>query len=57
MSIAVGDKAPDFTLTNQDRQQVTLSDSAGELLQFYPHAKMPLTCTIGAVSATITVSP
>jgi len=38
-SIAVGDTAPDFTLTNQSGQQVRLSDYRGRqvvVLYFYP---------------------
>ena len=40
MSIDVGTKAPDFTLMNQDRQQVTLSDYRGGpvVLAFFPAA-------------------
>ncbi len=40
MSAEVGSKAPDFTLTNQDRQPVTLSASAGTIvvLAFFPAA-------------------
>lgn len=40
MSAEVGSKAPDFTLANQDRQPVTLSDSAGKtvVLAFFPAA-------------------
>ena len=41
MSLDVGSKAPDFTLTNQDRQPVTLSDSMGKqnvVLAFFPAA-------------------
>jgi glutaredoxin-dependent peroxiredoxin len=40
MSAEVGSKAPDFTLTNQDRQPVTLSASAGTtvVLAFFPAA-------------------
>jgi len=40
MSAEVGSKAPDFTLTNQDRQPVTLRDSAGKtvVLAFFPAA-------------------
>ena len=30
MSVDVGSKAPDFTLTNQDRQPVTLSEQRGK---------------------------
>ena len=38
--IEVGNKAPDFTLVNQDREPVTLSDYKGEnvVLAFYPGA-------------------
>lgn len=40
MSAEVGSKAPDFSLTNQDRQPVTLSASAGRpvVLAFFPAA-------------------
>lgn len=41
MSVDVGSKAPDFTLTNQDREPVRLSDSAGKrniVLAFFPAA-------------------
>ena len=40
MSADVGSKAPDFTLTNQDRQPVTLSAQKGTLvvLAFFPAA-------------------
>jgi peroxiredoxin len=41
MAIEVGVKAPDFTLTDYNRQQVTLSSFEGEknvLLVFYPFA-------------------
>jgi len=40
MSIDVGTKAPDFTLVNQDRQKVTLSDCRGGpvVLAFFPAA-------------------
>ena len=40
MSVDVGSKAPDFTLTNQDRKPVTLSGSAGKnvVLAFFPAA-------------------
>lgn len=41
MTVDVGTKAPDFTLTDQNRQQVTLSSFRGEknvLLVFYPFA-------------------
>jgi peroxiredoxin len=40
MSADVGSKAPDFTLSNQDRQPVTLSSMAGKtvVLAFFPAA-------------------
>jgi peroxiredoxin len=40
MSVDVGSRAPDFTLTNQDRKPVTLSGSAGKnvVLAFFPAA-------------------
>jgi peroxiredoxin len=40
MSVDVGSKAPDFTLTNQDRQPVTLSEQRGKpvVLAFFPAA-------------------
>lgn len=41
MSVATGAKAPDFTLTNQDRQPVTLSDELRKgpvVLAFFPAA-------------------
>ena len=40
MSVDVGSKAPDFTLTNQDRQPVTLSGQRGKpvVLVFFPAA-------------------
>ena len=40
MSADVGSKAPDFTLTNQDRQPVTLSEQKGKpvVLAFFPAA-------------------
>ena len=40
MSVGVGSKAPDFTLTNQDRQPVKLSDQRGKpvVLAFFPAA-------------------
>jgi len=40
MSVDVGTKAPDFTLTNQDRQPVKLSDQRGKpvVLAFFPAA-------------------
>jgi len=47
MSIAVGQKAPDFTLQNQDKKEVKLSDFAGQknvVLVFYPLDWSPV-CT------------
>jgi peroxiredoxin len=47
MSIAVGQKAPDFTLQNQDKKDVKLSDFAGKknvVLVWYPLDWSP-TCT------------
>jgi glutaredoxin-dependent peroxiredoxin len=40
MSVDVGSTAPDFTLTNQDRQPVTLSQQRGKpvVLAFFPAA-------------------
>jgi peroxiredoxin len=40
MSVDVGSKAPDFTLTNQDRQPVKLSERRGTpvVLAFFPAA-------------------
>ena len=40
MAVDVGSKAPDFTLTNQDRQPVKLSDQRGKpvVLAFFPAA-------------------
>ena len=40
MAVDVGSKAPDFTLTNQDRQPVTLSEQKGHpvVLAFFPAA-------------------
>ncbi len=40
MSVAVGQKAPNFTLHNTDKQPVSLSDYAGKkvVLLFYPGA-------------------
>jgi mycoredoxin-dependent peroxiredoxin len=41
MTVEVGSQAPDFTLKNQDGQEVSLADFAGEkavLLVFYPFA-------------------
>jgi peroxiredoxin len=40
MSVDVGKAAPDFTLTNQDREQVTLSKQQGKpvVLAFFPAA-------------------
>lgn len=47
MSIAVGQAAPDFTLQNQDKQEVKLSDFAGKknvVIMFYPLDWSPV-CT------------
>lgn len=47
MSIAVGQSAPDFTLPNQDKKEVKLSDFAGKknvVLVFYPLDWSPV-CT------------
>jgi mycoredoxin-dependent peroxiredoxin len=47
MSIAVGQKAPDFSLPNQDKKEVKLSDFAGKknvVLVWYPLDWSP-TCT------------
>jgi mycoredoxin-dependent peroxiredoxin len=47
MSIAVGQKAPDFALPNQDKKEVKLSDFAGRknvVLVWYPLDWSP-TCT------------
>jgi len=40
MAVDVGSKAPDFTLTNQDRQAVKLSEQKGKpvVLAFFPAA-------------------
>ena len=40
MSVDVGSTAPDFTLTNQDREPVTLSAQRGSpvVLAFFPAA-------------------
>ena len=47
MSVDVGSKAPDFTLVNQDREPVTLSQQLGQtnvVLAFFPGA-FSGTCT------------
>src|SRR5579885_1129512 len=47
MSLAVGQTAPDFTLQNQDKKEVKLSDFAGKknvVLVFYPLDWSPV-CT------------
>ena len=47
MTADVGGKAPDFTLVNQDREPVTLSDQIGRgavVLAFFPGA-FSGTCT------------
>ncbi|WP_405377925.1 thioredoxin-dependent thiol peroxidase [Nonlabens sp. Asnod3-A02] len=42
-SLKVGDKAPDFSVINQDEQTVSLSDFSGKklVLFFYPKASTP----------------
>ena len=42
--LSEGDKAPDFTLPNQNGEQVKLSDLKGEMvvLYFYPRADTPI---------------
>jgi peroxiredoxin len=47
MAVAVGQKAPDFTLVNQEREKVTLSQELGKgtvVLAFFPGA-FSGTCT------------
>jgi peroxiredoxin len=47
MSISVGQKAPDFTLQNQDKKEVKLSEFAGKrnvVLMWYPLDWSPV-CT------------
>ena len=47
MSISVGQKAPEFTLADQDKKEVKLSDYAGKknvVLMWYPLDRSP-TCT------------
>ena len=41
--LSPGDTAPDFTLPDQDSEEVTLSDLRGQtvVLYFYPHADTP----------------
>jgi len=41
--LKVGDKAPDFTLQNQDEKSVSLSDYKNKkvVLWFYPKASTP----------------
>ena len=48
-TLKVGDKAPSFTLQNQDGQNVSLSDYSGQkvLVYFYPKASTP-GCTVQA---------
>lgn len=48
-TLKVGDKAPSFTLQNQDGQSVSLSDYSGQqvLVYFYPKASTP-GCTVQA---------
>jgi len=49
--LKVGDKAPDFTLLNQDGESVSLTDYRGKkvLLWFYPKASTP-GCTVEGCS-------
>lgn len=52
MSVKVGDKAPDFTLSNQAGKQVSLSEFVGNkniVLYFYPKDNTP-GCTTEACS-------
>lgn len=51
VELSVGMKAPDFTLTNDIGEQVSLHDFAGKwvVLYFYPHDDSP-GCTIEACS-------
>ena len=58
MAAAVGSKAPDFTLVNQDRENVTLSQELGKgnvVLAFFPGA-FSGTCTKEACSLRDTMS-
>tara|TARA_B100001250_G_scaffold173715_1_gene149471 strand:- start:285 stop:419 length:135 start_codon:yes stop_codon:yes gene_type:complete len=43
MLLNVGDKAPDFTLLNQDENLISFKDLKGEkfILWFYPKASTP----------------
>ena len=64
MSVEVGQAAPEFTLTNQYGQQVSLSDYRGEknvVLMFYPaaftgtlHQRAVQPCAIAHRSSTAT---
>lgn len=49
MTLEVGDKAPDFNLSNQDEESVTLKSLKGKwvVLYFYPKAMTP-GCTVQA---------
>ena len=49
----VGDKAPDFALSNQDGESVRLSDSSGKwmVVYFYPKDDTP-GCTVEAIEFT-----
>ena len=49
--LKVGDKAPDFSLSDQNNQMVSLSDFEGQklLVYFYPKAETP-GCTRQAIS-------
>ena len=42
MSVEIGSKAPQFTLSNQDGKQVSLSDQSGKVIvYFYPAVSTP----------------
>ena len=42
MSVEIGSKAPQFTLANQDGEQVSLADQSGKaIVYFYPAASTP----------------
>ncbi len=49
MSVKIGDAAPEFTLKNQDGQEVSLSSLSGQkvIVYFYPAAATPV-CTTQA---------
>ncbi|NCX64280.1 MAG: peroxiredoxin, partial [Actinobacteria bacterium] len=42
MSVEIGSKAPEFTLSNQDGEHVSLKDQKGKVIvYFYPAASTP----------------